>query len=79
MHVTENGRCAVQTVLLEPRRYPLEVGSSAVGTTVLHVLAEGGLARWPYCTSSLYIFHSLRDDERPEVISTQACDTVTST
>jgi hypothetical protein len=77
-HVMGNGLCALQTVLLEPRRYPLEVGSSAVGTTVMHVLAESGLARWPYRTPSLYIFHLLRENEQPEVIATQPCDTLSA-
>lgn len=76
-HVQGQDACAFQTVLLKPHWYPLEVGSSAVGTTVMHILAEGGLARWPYGTTSLYIFHLLREGDEndpPKVIASQPCD-----
>ena len=73
-HVPNENGCAFQTVLLKPTWYPLEVGSSAIGTTVMHVLSEAGLARWPYGTTSLYIFHLIRENEEPQIISVQPCD-----
>ena len=77
-HVPGKNGCAFQTVLLRPGRYSLEVGSSAVGTTVMHILAEGGLARWPYGTTSLFIFHLFGENEQPAVISTQPCDSASA-
>lgn len=73
-HIVSAGSCEVQTVSVQPRKYPLEVGSTHVATTVMHVLSEYGLARWPYGVDSLYLFHKLHEREHVTVLNRALCD-----
>ena len=44
------------SVLIEPRRLPLEVGTTEGSRTMVHLAFEGGLARWPYGSEELYVY-----------------------
>ena len=39
---------------------PLEIGTTSARTTMRHLCMEFGLARWPYDSSSIIIFHWLK-------------------
>lgn len=49
------GVCDLSERTARPRRLPLEVGVTEVGTTLGHVLSESGVVRWPYGSRSLYM------------------------
>lgn len=42
--------------MIKPRSVPLEVGLTRPDTTIYRLLEEDGLARWPYCSESIYLF-----------------------
>jgi len=47
----------VATVGVGRGELPLEVGDTKVGTTCGHIFGEGGLVRWPYGSTQLYLFY----------------------
>jgi hypothetical protein len=49
-------RCSTDTVIVEARELPLEVGYTDVGTSYGHIFSERGLASWPYGSSRIYLF-----------------------
>jgi hypothetical protein len=69
------GGCRLETVSVRPYQLPLEVGSTNVATTCGHIFAEGGLARWPYSSTKIYLFYAPRlYDEAQERLSRVAND-----
>lgn len=44
------------SVVIEPRRVPLEVGTTEGSRTIVHLAMDGGLARWPYGSEELYVY-----------------------
>ena len=45
-----------KSVIIEPRRLPLEVGYTAGSTTILHLFSSGGVARWPYGSEDIFLY-----------------------
>lgn len=50
--------CRNDALLLARGELPLEVGLTSVGTSYAHIFSEGGLARWPYGSTRLYLFYA---------------------
>lgn len=42
--------------VLAPRSVPIEIGLTSAATTYKHIIADGGLARWPYDSQNLWLF-----------------------
>jgi hypothetical protein len=45
-------------VVFEPGGLPLDIGATDPETTIWHIRSSGGVARWPYDQSSLFLFLS---------------------
>ncbi len=74
-HLRTGRGCSNQIVMVNSRTYALEVGSTSVLTTVEHVFAETGVARWPYDSENLVVLHRFIDDEAPlSVLEESPCE-----
>lgn len=51
------------SVVIEPRRVPLEVGTTEGSRTMVHLGFDGGLARWPYGSEELYVYIVIDENE----------------
>ncbi|MEV0982317.1 hypothetical protein [Streptomyces sp. NPDC049915] len=47
-------------VLVRPSRIPLEVGTTMPSRTLMHLEQDGGVARWAYGSTDLYLLLNLR-------------------
>ncbi len=44
------------TVIVPPRRIPLEIGPTRASVMLLHIRSELGVARWPYRHDQIRVF-----------------------
>ncbi len=67
----EVGKCILdddtierKSVLIKPRRVPLEVGTTEGSRTIVHLGFDGGLARWPYGSEEIHVYVVIDDSIR---------------
>lgn len=62
VHVLDDGSedCRVSRTRIDARIYPLEVGTTLGGTTWLHLVRHGGVARWPYGSTDIVLMATLK-------------------
>jgi hypothetical protein len=46
-------------IKVSPRQFPLEVGYTQFSRTLLHIVEEGCLARWPYGSCNITLFYTV--------------------
>jgi hypothetical protein len=63
----------------EPGSAPLEVGYTRISTTMYHLNHERCLARWPYNSTSLYIFYCTEQWPSPWTTSSSRQERITPT